>query len=98
MGGLNTDVLTHKKEQWTELELDTQSIDYRNADALKATIASQVKKSNTDILLNLEQVSFMDSAGLVMLIQAKRTCEEKQCSFFVANAQPYVQQLLEFMN
>jgi anti-anti-sigma factor len=96
MGEGNIDILTRQQGQWMELELDAQSVDYHNAETLKQKIALQMQRQKQyNIRLNLEQVSFMDSAGLVMLLQAERTCKEQNCGFAISNAQPYVQKLLE---
>lgn len=95
---LNTDVLNRKSGKWTVLELEMSSVDYRNADSLKILISTQVKSGNTNLLLNLEQVSFMDSAGLGVLLHAKRTCEAEKSSFALSNVQAYVQNLLKLTN
>jgi anti-sigma B factor antagonist len=95
---LNPDFATHKAGKWTVLAPDATSVDYRNADALKTTISAQVSSGNTHLLFNLEQVSFMDSAGLGVLLHAKRTCEAKKGSLALSNVQAYVENLLKLTN
>jgi anti-sigma B factor antagonist len=95
---VNTEVLTHKSGEWTVLEMDAKSADYRNADALKTIVSSQVSAGHINLLLNLEQVSFMDSAGLGVLLHAKRTCEASKGKLALSNVQAYVQNLLKLTN
>jgi anti-sigma B factor antagonist len=98
MSVMNTEVQTHETGKWTVLELDATSVDYRNADELKTQVSLQVKQGHKHLLFNLEQVSFMDSAGLGVLLHAKRTCEAQKGSFALASVQAYVQNLLKLTN
>jgi anti-anti-sigma factor len=82
----------------TIVTLDANSLDYRNAETYKTALANLCSSGQTKILLNLERVSFMDSAGLGVLLFGKRQCENNQGKLSVCNVQGYVNNLFRLTN
>lgn len=91
-------VVTREVNGWTILEADTNSVDYRTCEAFKAVISDLVSKGQSKLSFNLEKVSFMDSAGLGVVLHGKRQCEGAGGSFSLSNVQGYVQNLLKLTN
>jgi anti-anti-sigma factor len=69
------------------------SIDYRNAHDYKVTLDQLSSQRVNRLLLNLEEVEFMDSAGLSVLLYGKRLMEKQQGQLSACQVQPYVNQL-----
>ena len=90
--------VTREKDGRTIITVDTNSIDYRNCETFKSAISTLVSNEHNDILLNLEAVSFMDSAGLGVILFGKRTCEGGNGSFSICNVQGYVTNLFKLTN
>ena len=68
-------LITRDVNGFTVLEVDQTSVDYRNCEALKTSITDFVAKGKTKLVFNLEKVSFMDSAGLGVVLHGKRNTE-----------------------
>jgi len=77
--------------------LDAKSVDYRNAEAYKNIVGSLAAgaEQGSTLLLNLENVTFMDSSGLGILLFARRALEAKQGSLAACNVQGYVVNLFK---
>lgn len=90
--------VTRQLEGRTVMELDTPSVDYRNCEAFKSAIATLVANGEPNLLLNFEKVTFMDSAGLGVVLYGKRSCEAAGGSFSICSVQGYVTNLFKLTN
>jgi anti-sigma B factor antagonist len=61
------------------------------ADSLQAMI----KKKPKQLVVDLSKVTYMDSSGLAVLIQAMQNVQEYGGKFALANVQPSVQHIFE---
>jgi len=74
-------------------------------DRLNATIAASVKEQlnsnlnqpNVDFILNLENIKFIDSTGIGVLISALKTARQNNGSFILSNVNKEVMDLLTLM-
>lgn len=82
----------------TIIDVDTQNIDFRNCESMKATIGNIVSEAHKDIVLNLENVNFIDSSGLSVLLFGKRSCDQAGGVFAICGLQPYVENLIKLTN
>ena len=70
-------------------------LDIASAPILEATIASLCDNGTTRIVLDLRDLTFMDSTGLRALLAADRLCAANGQTFSLAGASPPVQRLFE---
>jgi anti-sigma B factor antagonist len=82
----------------TVVDIDALNVDFRNAEAIKSAVATIVSKGSKDLVINLSQVSFMDSSGLSVILFCKRTCEEVGGTFGAFGLQTYVNNLVNLTN
>lgn len=82
----------------TVVDIDAQNVDFRNCEAIKSAVAGMVAQGQKHIVLNLSQVSFMDSSGLSIILFCKRVCEEASGSFGAFGLQTYVNNLVNLTN
>jgi anti-sigma B factor antagonist len=80
------------------VDLETDNVDFRNADMLKSTLTDLVHAGNKNIVLNLAHVNFMDSSGLSLLLTGKRLAEEVGGTFSICGLQGYVSNLIALTN
>jgi len=88
-------VETREKDGKTIVDIHNSHIDFRNATPLKQYLASLFDNGSKTLFLNLSQVSFMDSAGLSVLLVGKRSADDVQGNFSVFGLQGYVNNLIE---
>ena len=93
-----TNVQTREAGGKVIVDINTQNVDFRNCETIKSAVAGVVAGGQKDILLNLSNVSFMDSSGLSVILFCKRTCEEVSGSFGVFGLQNYVNNLVNLTN
>jgi anti-anti-sigma factor len=78
------------------LDVQVDSFDHRYVEQFKEAITQQAQlHGQTPLLLNLEQVNFMDSAGLGIVLYAHRVCKQHQKPFAVVGLNGYVHKLFE---
>ncbi|MFM7469590.1 MAG: STAS domain-containing protein [Vampirovibrionales bacterium] len=82
-------------EDWYVLELSDNHIDFRNVDILKKSIQSNVDAKKNHVILNLSQVSFVDSSGLGAILYCKKALEASGGKLILSNLQTYVQNLVK---
>ncbi|MEB3287069.1 MAG: STAS domain-containing protein [Vampirovibrionales bacterium] len=97
---MNTETITATRESNGKaiIDVQTQNVDFRNCETIKSSVANVVSEGKRHILLNLTQVSFMDSSGLSVILFCKRTCEEAGGKFGVFGLQSYVNNLVNLTN
>ena len=97
---MSTDTITATRHQNGKaiVDVQTQNVDFRNCETIKASVAGVVSEGQKHVLLNLSQVNFMDSSGLSVILFCKRTCEEAGSKFGVFGLQSYVNNLVNLTN
>lgn len=70
-------------------------LDLATAPALAAAIDEQVGQGRVNIVLDLTQLSFCDSAGLRVFVRYRRQLDEAGGRFVVAAPTPMVRRVLE---
>ncbi len=70
-------------------------IDLQGGMALSKKMAVVVPKSNQLWVIDLTKVDFMDSSGLVSLVQGLKVARQSGCRLVICNVQPPVRLILE---
>ena len=83
---------TRQEQSFNVIDVNVESFDHRFIDDFKQAINNSLNNSN-EVLLNLETVNFMDSAGLGVILYGQRACAEAGGKFAVCQAQGYVNKL-----
>lgn len=76
---------------------DGDRLTVTNAGELKKTLALQFSSGTCDVFLNLENIKYMDSTGISVLISGVKSSREQGRSFALQNVQPEVRKLLQLM-
>ncbi len=82
----------------TVVEIEAQNVDFRNCENIKAAIHSIVAGGKKHLILDLQQVGFMDSSGLSILLYCKRICDEAGGTIALCCLQNYVNNLVQLTN
>ena len=69
-------------------------IDMASADALREELNEAVQSTATDVLVDLTNVTFMDSTGLGVLAKARMRAEERGCVIRLVGPIPHVAKVL----
>ncbi|MBK8191226.1 MAG: STAS domain-containing protein [Vampirovibrionales bacterium] len=93
-----TGLKTREAGDATVVEIDSQNVDFRNCETIKAAIQSIVRSGRNRLILNLGKVGFMDSSGLSILLSCKRLCEETNGRLTLCALQSYVSNLVMLTN
>lgn len=75
------------------LEL-TGELDMASAESLRQAIESDDLRGEAMVVLDLQQLQFVDSTGLRMILMALERCRERQQEFAITPGSPQVQRLL----
>ncbi|HSJ28815.1 MAG TPA: STAS domain-containing protein [Acidimicrobiia bacterium] len=70
-------------------------IDFGNVAELRTTLARLIKATTGNVTVDLEEVTFLDSTALGVLIQAKRRLLERNDDLVVTNPHPRVARIFE---
>jgi stage II sporulation protein AA (anti-sigma F factor antagonist) len=70
-------------------------LDLATAEVLESSVAEACSDGARELLLDLEQLRFMDSTGLRAVLMARERCEGDGCELYLARPQRAVRQLLE---
>ncbi|HEV7584539.1 MAG TPA: STAS domain-containing protein [Solirubrobacteraceae bacterium] len=70
-------------------------LDLSTADELEARIEQACSDGAGELVLDLQELSFMDSTGLRAILGARERCEGHGCELFLTRAQPAVLRLLQ---
>ena len=77
--------------------VDVDRITVTNAGDLKKTLALQFSSGSCDVFLDLQNIRYMDSTGVSVLISGIKSSREQNRSFILRNVQPDVHKLLSLM-
>ena len=70
-------------------------LDIGTAPGLQATIARLCEEGAREIVLDLHELSFIDSSGLRLIFTSGQLCERHGCDFSLTRVQPHAQRLFE---
>jgi len=70
-------------------------LDIATAPGLQATIDRLCEEGAREIVLDLHELSFIDSCGLRLIFTSAQLCERHGCDFSLTRVQPYAQRLFE---
>jgi len=72
----------------------TGEVDIATAPALREAMADAIADGAVDLTVDLDQTTFLDSAGISALIWGRTLADRGQCGFRVVNAHDLVDQVL----
>lgn len=70
-------------------------VDYGSASRLRSVLVDLAHQHDTDVVVDLSAVTFIDSTALSVLVQAKQRFESAGQRMWVIGAQPRVARVLE---
>jgi anti-sigma B factor antagonist len=73
----------------------TGELDLATAPALEGDLRAACEAGAGELLLDLSELSFIDSTGLRAVLVGRMLCEEHQCSYRLVPGGPQVQRLFE---
>ena len=79
----------------TVLSLQEERIDAHNSGELKEYVKDLIEKGEIKIVVQLDQVRFIDSSGLGALLSGHKNVETKAGHFSLVGLQPQVQSMFE---
>lgn len=65
-------------------------VDIYNADSLKSELHSLIDEKKADIILNCNNLKYIDSTGLGVLVSALKKVKEAERSIRIINLKPYI--------
>lgn len=93
---MDQDLFVTRHEGSTQvINVNIDSLDHRYIDAFKSAINGSLQGNPKRLLLNLESVNFMDSAGLGIVLYGFRATQQKGGSFAVSDVNGYVDKLFK---
>lgn len=93
MADIHLSVDEREHGSWSVLDVRGE-VDLYTAPTLKDRLNRLIEGGRHRIVLNLEEVGFMDSTGLGVLIGALKRCREQEGSLALAGPQDPVQKVL----
>jgi len=88
-------ITQEKTKGFNLLVLQEERIDAHNSAELKEYILNNIKQGEVNIIVQLEQVRFIDSSGLGALLAGFKNAERKSGKLVLANLQPQVLSMFE---
>ena len=70
-------------------------LDVASAPGLQGAVERLCEGGATEIVLDLHELSFIDSTGLRVILICERTCQRSGCDFSLTRAQPQAQRVFE---
>jgi anti-anti-sigma factor len=77
------------------INVNVDSLDHRYIEVFKTAINSSLQANSPRLLLNLESVNFMDSAGLGIVLYGFRATQQRGGEFAVSDVSGYVEKLFK---
>ena len=68
----------------------TGELDTASSSALGEALAGACTAETAAVVLDLRELTFMDSSGMMTLLAARRLCAERECDFYVVPGQARV--------
>ena len=86
-----------KKENYTySIEL-TGAIDTDTSPQLKTELSEIIDEKTNVVVLDMSGVDYVSSAGLGLIVWAKKALSRNNASFVMVNLQPQIEKLLDLM-
>lgn len=70
-------------------------LDAATAPTLQAAVEELCRAGAREVVLDLHELSFIDSSGLRVILASRQLCEREGCDFSLSRAQPQAQRLFE---
>ncbi len=70
-------------------------VDYTATPKLRTTLLGYIIRGEGDVHLNLSKLSYLDSSGLAVLIEARRVLAEKDRTLIVDTVTPEVKKIFD---
>ena len=84
-----------RQEKYSIITLDEEKLNSLNAPELKSEMVVLNNEGANNIILNLSNVSFVDSSGLSAILIGNRLCSNDNGSFVLSNVQENVLKLIK---
>lgn len=83
------------EERYTAIKLLEEKLDSRIAPDLKSELVNLNAQGIRNILLNLDEVKYVDSSGLSAILTANRLCSTAGGMLAISNIKPHVEKLVK---
>lgn len=88
----------NKSEFTTTLTItDTKRLSISNAELLKNEASSIINKGTKELIINCENINFIDSSGFSALISTLKASKQTNTDLTLKNLKPSVLELMELM-
>jgi anti-anti-sigma factor len=87
-----------KKENYSYSVELTGAIDTDTSPQLKTELTEIIDEKTNVVVLDMAGVDYVSSAGLGLIVWAKKTLSKKDASFVMVNLQPQIKKLIDLMN
>ena len=84
-----------KKEKYSIFKLDDEKLNTLNAPKLKSELVILNAGGSKNIILDLSDVTFVDSSGLSAILIGNRLCKNVNGTFAIAKLNEYVAKLIK---
>jgi anti-anti-sigma factor len=84
-----------KNEKYCVFKLEDEKLNTLNAPKLKSELVILNAGGSKNIILDLSDVSFVDSSGLSAILIGNRLCKNVNGTFAIANLNEYVSKLIK---
>ena len=84
-----------KKEKYCIFKLEDEKLNTLNAPKLKSELVILNAGGAKNIVLDLQDVTFIDSSGLSAILIGNRLCKNSEGTFALANLNDYVSKLIK---
>ena len=88
-------ITIEKEDQYCVVTVGEEKLNTMYAPELKSKLVLLNSEDNINIIMNLENVKFVDSSGLSAILIANRLCTDSGGSFVIANVQDNVLKLIK---
>lgn len=70
-------------------------VDLYSSPELRTSITKSIPRQGGILAVDLSEVAYMDSSGVATLVEALRTCRDKETSFLIKHPSHQVRKVLE---
>lgn len=84
-----------KKDKYTVFKLEDEKLNTLNAPKLKSELVILNAGGAKNIILDLADVTFIDSSGLSAILIGNRLCKNAEGAFAIVNLNDYVSKLIK---
>jgi len=80
---------------YTLLKLDSTRLDSESSPALRPRVEEALSLGKNNLVLDLEEVNYMDSAGFSAILVVNRLCLEEEGQLILINTQDDIRRLIK---